>query len=102
MATVKPRRRADGTPTYRVVWRLGGTRDGSWQSETFLQRPPAVRFCRDVDAAGQQWPEGWVKGVGYVTTEPAAADRPAFLPRHHRHRTTRIRGSLDDRPSVDS
>ena len=26
MATIKTRPRADGTPTYRVMWRQGGTR----------------------------------------------------------------------------
>jgi hypothetical protein len=34
MATIKISPRADGTPTYRVMWRQGGTRDGSWESET--------------------------------------------------------------------
>lgn len=70
MATVKTRLRTHGTPTYRVVWRAGGGRDGDWESETFLSRSEAGRFRRDVDLAGQQWPDGWEKGVGYHVPEP--------------------------------
>jgi integrase len=80
MATIKTRPRADGTPTYRVMWRKGGTRDGSWESETFLRKTEATRFRRDVDATGQDWPEGWVKGVGYVSTGPEPIIEVPFLP----------------------
>lgn len=71
MATVKTRLRTHGTPTYRVVWRAGGGRDGAWESETFVSKSAASRFCRDVDLAGQRWPDGWEKGVGYRLPEPA-------------------------------
>jgi hypothetical protein len=80
MATIKTRPRADGTPTYRVMWRQGGTRDGSWESETFLRKTEATRFRRDVDAAGQDWPEGWVKGVGYVEARAQPVTQVPFLP----------------------
>jgi hypothetical protein len=58
----------------------GGTRDGSWESETFRHKTEATRFRRAVDAAGQHWAEGWVKGVGYVearapSVTPAQPDR---------------------------
>ncbi len=65
MATVKTRHRADGTATYRVAWKASGTRQGLWESETFASKAQASRFRRDVDLAGQRWPDGWVKGAGY-------------------------------------
>ena len=71
MATVKTRRRADGTSGYRVVWRDGGSRDGAWESETFARKADAGRFRRDVDLAGQRWPDGWVKRVGYTDADAA-------------------------------
>jgi hypothetical protein len=63
-----------------VVWRQGGTRDGSWESETFLHRTEATRFRRDVDAAGQHWPDSSVKGVGYVTAHLEPVTEIPFLP----------------------
>lgn len=85
MATVKTRRRADGSTSYRVVWRAGGTRDGAWESETFDGKGAAGRFRRDVDLAGQQWPPGWAKGAGYqaplvATPGPAATPEPPPSP----------------------
>ncbi len=44
MATVKVRRRRDGTSTFRVVWRDGGSREGLWESETFATKRDAARF----------------------------------------------------------
>ena len=78
MATIKARKRADGQLSYRVVWRAGGGREGAWESETFGIRTHAVRFCRDVDDAGQHWPAGWVKGAGYLQDTIAPKD-PTFV-----------------------
>ncbi|ROQ80564.1 hypothetical protein EDD95_0085 [Streptomyces sp. CEV 2-1] len=47
---------------------LGGARDGDWQTERFDDEPSAEFFQQAVDEAGQQWPTGWVKGQGYITT----------------------------------
>lgn len=50
----------------------GGARDGAYQSETFSAGTDAVNLERArgfksmVDAAGQRWPEGWVRGEGFV------------------------------------
>ncbi len=63
--------------TYRVVWRAGGSRRGVWESETFAGKAAAGRFRRDVDLAGQLWPQGWVKGVGY---RAADVDQHAPVP----------------------
>ena len=70
MAGIRSRKRTDGTTGYTVNWRLGGTRDGAQQSETFDTRPAANQFRLDVEAAGHRWPDGWVKGVGYLRVEP--------------------------------
>src|SRR4051794_27953434 len=73
MATIVARERKDGTTGYKVQWRLGGTRDGLWQSETFENRRAAAKFQSRVEAHGHLWPDGWVKGRGFVdaVVEPA-------------------------------
>jgi len=79
MASIEQRRRSDGGLSARVRWRLGGIRDGQRQVETFsagtdeqnLAR--AAGFRKMVEAAGQQWPDGWVKGEGFVRTHTTAA-----------------------------
>ena len=79
MAWIEQRRRADGGLTARVFWRPGGARGATRVWETFgagsyaqnLAR--ADGFKRMVEAAGQRWPDGWVKGEGFVRP-PDVAD----------------------------
>ena len=79
MAWIEQRRRADGGLTARVIWRLGGGRDAVRVSETFSVGSAAQNlaradgFKRMVEAAGQRWPDGWVKGEGFVRP-PEIAD----------------------------
>lgn len=64
MATIRTRRNADGKVTsYRVEWRTGGTRAGSWDAETFsvkdhhgIQRAEraAKQFRAQVEANGHR------------------------------------------------
>lgn len=63
MASIEKRTRKDAETAYRVVWREAGQK----QSETFGpgRQLQAKAFLRDVEAAGERWPPGWVKGVGY-------------------------------------
>jgi integrase len=70
MAAIRARKRTDGSTGYTVRWRLGGARDGGWQSETFDTRQAAREFALDVEAAGHRWPDGWVKGAGYLRVTP--------------------------------
>jgi integrase len=77
MASIVPRKNKQGEITsYQVKWRLGGKRGGLWQDERFdgdEEGLEAARIFKEaVDAAGQQWPPGWVKGEGYV--DAAAED----------------------------
>jgi hypothetical protein len=84
---IEQHRRADGGLTARVIWRPGGARDATRVWETFgagsdaqnLARADGVK--RMVEAAGQRWPDGWVKGEGFVRP-PDIADPmtppPAF------------------------
>lgn len=67
MASIEARKTPTRT-TYRVTWR----QDGRRPSETFATRAEALRFQADVIAAGEQWPEGWVRGFGYNTPAPEA------------------------------
>jgi integrase len=67
MASVVTRKHKSGECTYKVQWLLGGRRGAPWQSETFSDRRAALKFQSLVDANGQRWPEGWVKGIGFAT-----------------------------------
>jgi integrase len=79
MAWIEQRRRADGGLTARVFWRPGGCRDAPREWETFGAGSDAQNlaradgFKRMVEAAGQRWPDGWVKGEGFVRP-PDVAD----------------------------
>ncbi|WP_329306848.1 hypothetical protein OG322_22665 [Streptomyces sp. NBC_01260] len=69
MAYIAKRKNQAGEVTsYQVKWRLGGARDGDWQTERFDDEPSAEVFQGAVDDASQQWPTGWIKGQGYITT----------------------------------
>ncbi|MFF2612273.1 tyrosine-type recombinase/integrase [Kitasatospora sp. NPDC058046] len=75
MAYVAPVKDKDGVPTsYRVKWREGGGRDDPWQGENFEDETAAGVFKDLVNAAGQHWPEGWVKGRGFVSEEEETED----------------------------
>ena len=84
MAWIDEKKRSDGGVSARVVWRLGGTRDGAYQSETFSAGSDAQNLARAdgfkkmVEAAGQRWPEGWVKGEGFV--RPNTEENPLKQP----------------------
>jgi integrase len=78
MAWVQQKKRSDGGTSAAVRWRLGGTRSGPMQTETFsagsddqnLAR--AEGFRRMVEAGGHKWPDGWVKGMGFVRSRQDA------------------------------
>lgn len=84
MAWIEQKKRSDGGASAVVRWRQGGSRSGRTQTETFgagsdeqnLAR--AEGFRRMVAAAGQDWPDGWVKGEGFV--RPRATDDPMKPP----------------------
>ena len=77
MASVVTRKHKSGERTYKVQWLLGGSRGAPWQSETFADRRAALKFAALVDAAGQRWPDGWVKGMGFGEAwEEPAEERP--------------------------
>lgn len=87
MAWIEQKQRSDGGRSAIVRWRLGGTRSGRMQTETFgagsdeqnLAR--AEGFKRMVEAAGQEWPDGWVKGEGFVrrhSTDDPMKPPPTF------------------------
>lgn len=62
MASYDERTLSTGEVSYRIRWR----EDGKGQAETFSTDTAALRFKLDVEEAGNRWPAGWVKGVGYV------------------------------------
>ena len=61
MSSVESRACSDGHLTYRVVWRENGVK----KSETFGDAFDASRFKIDVEQAGNRWPVGWIRGVGW-------------------------------------
>jgi integrase len=76
MAWIDAKKRADGGTSYNVRWRLGGTREGRRQTETFgagtdaQNAARAEGFRQMVTAAGEHWPQDWVKGEGFVRDKP--------------------------------
>jgi hypothetical protein len=46
MAWIEKKKRNDGGVSARVVWRLGGSRDGAYQSETFSAGTDAMNMER--------------------------------------------------------
>ena len=86
MAWIEQRRRADGGLTARVFWRPGGCRDAPRVWETFSVGSAAQNlaradgFKRMVEAGGERWPDGWVKGEGFVRP-PDVADPLTRPPR---------------------
>jgi hypothetical protein len=79
MAWIERHKRADGGLTARVIWRPGGARDATRVWETFGAGSDAQNlaradgFKRMVEAACQRWPDGWVRGEGFVRP-PDVAD----------------------------
>lgn len=74
--TIKKRTLGDGTERFTVQWQIGGGRSGAGPSasETFSSRARAEDFQTDVRSCGWHWPEGWVKGEGYVqASDPVVA-----------------------------
>lgn len=80
MATLVARPRRDGSKAYKVQWRLGGSRDGLWQSETFDDRKAALKFQALVEAHHHRWPEGWVKGWGFNAVPDSVGGTGAQTP----------------------
>lgn len=87
MAWIEAKKRADSGTSCTVRWRLGGARDGRPQNETFSAGSDAQNAARAdgfksmVEAAGNRWPEGWIKGHGFIRVrddeqQQEAASRP--------------------------
>ncbi|MDI9836203.1 site-specific integrase [Streptomyces sp. KAU_LT] len=104
MAYVKRMTGKDGSVTsYRVRWRLGGARDGAWQSERFegdeAGAEAAEVFCQAVNDAGQQWPPGWVKGEGYI--DPGAGVEESYLFRSYARAVIAAKTGVEERYRQD-
>lgn len=74
MAFMETRRTGGGARRYRVWWRLGGSRYGEPQSETFDALADARTFKAAVEVAGHQWPEKYVPRRGWVQPQPDVAE----------------------------
>ncbi|WP_217545619.1 site-specific integrase [Streptomyces sp. GbtcB6] len=73
MASVVERPKKQGPPTYQVKWR----ESGEWQTENFggdEGKDQAAQFRKLVEAHGNQWPHGWVRGEGFVETPAVPGD----------------------------
>jgi len=73
MASVETRTRKDGSQGFGVVWRD----EHGKQSETFATLKDANGFRDSVNAAGNEWPQGWTPGLGYAGTFTPAQPKPA-------------------------
>lgn len=100
MAYVKEMKNARGVVTsHRVIWRLGGSRTGAPQAERFDPteegREAAELFCEAVNANGQHWPPGWVKGKGMIA--PDAADDSEYRFSRYAAESVNHRTGVEDR-----
>jgi integrase len=75
MASIRKRDRKDNTTIYQVRWLQGG-RGGTWETEKFADEDSAKQFKQLVDAHGQHWPPGWVRGKGFVAEPAVPGDMP--------------------------
>ncbi|GGU42409.1 hypothetical protein [Streptomyces lavendofoliae] len=64
------------------VRRLEGGRRGTWEDEKFGDETQAEQFGELVEAHGNTWPYGWVKGRGFTEPDEAPGagrrDSPAW------------------------
>lgn len=97
MASIVERTNKTGS-TFHVRWREGGGRGAPWQSEKFGDPDDADQFKKLVDAHGQHWPPGWVKGEGFVEPKTHPDDVP-FLEWARRY-VSRLTG-IDERTRED-
>ncbi|MEU1815221.1 site-specific integrase [Streptomyces roseifaciens] len=96
MAYIAPRKNKAGEITsYQVKWRLGGARDGDWQTERFDDEDQAEVFRKAVDDFEQQWPPGWVKGQGYIVQ--GAGDEKRFIFRNYALESVKNRTGIEER-----
>ncbi|MFF8290474.1 tyrosine-type recombinase/integrase [Streptomyces sp. NPDC016309] len=72
MASIVERPKKDGTSTFQVRWR----QDGRVQTENFSEGPAAETFKGLVEAHGNRWPHGWVRGKGFVDEPQIPGDVP--------------------------
>lgn len=97
MAYIARRKNKEGVITsFQVKWRAGGSRSGPDQSERFDDEPSAEVFRKAVDANGQMWPPGWVKGKGYID-ESAGADEARYRFDHYARESVKNRTGIEDR-----
>ncbi|MFI6374773.1 tyrosine-type recombinase/integrase [Streptomyces sp. NPDC050546] len=86
MAYIRTNERLGGDPSFTVMWRAGGSRTGKTQRETFDDEDAAKRFRDLVNGHAQQWPPGWVKGLGFVEPdEDSVPDSEMFRVYAHNH-----------------
>ncbi|MEU7044989.1 site-specific integrase [Streptomyces varsoviensis] len=98
MAYIQERPQTNGPTTYQVRWKEGGGRHGPGQSERFDDPDAAENFKKLVDAHGQHWPYGWVKGEGFVEQPKTPGDQPLVpFAERYVHRLTNV----DDRTQDD-
>ncbi|MFI9235833.1 tyrosine-type recombinase/integrase [Streptomyces sp. NPDC053079] len=76
MASIVERPKVDGSITYQVRWRDGGGRASKVETENFDTLPAAEQFRDLVNAHGQNWPHGWVRGQGFAEEPPVPGDQP--------------------------
>lgn len=81
MASIVPRPKKSGEITYQVKWR----ESGDWQTENFGGEDgqgQAEQFRKLVEAHGNKWPYGWVRGQGFVEPEVHPDDVPLLAWAH--------------------
>ncbi|WTW95471.1 site-specific integrase [Streptomycetaceae bacterium NBC_01309] len=98
MAWIVTRRNRHGEVTsYQVKWRTGGGRKGDPQSERFDDEIAAEIFKKAVDDNGNNWPPGWVKGLGYIDQAAATEDELRYRFDNYARESVKNRTGVEDR-----
>lgn len=72
MAGIVERPKKGGTSTFQARWR----QDGRVQTENFGEGSADKTFKGLVEAHGNRWPHGWVRGEGFVDEPKIPGDMP--------------------------
>jgi len=100
MAYIARRKNADGEVTsFQVKWRLGGARTAPQQTERFDDEDSAEVFKKAVNDNGQQWPPGWVKGLGFI--DESAGDEAQYVFRAFATESVEQRTGIEERYRAD-
>ncbi len=74
MAFIEARKHTNGGGSWRVIWRSNGQRE----TERFTNETDAGKFKVYVEAAGENWPPGWIPQQGWAGSFEPPKPKPSM------------------------